>query len=309
MGNSQERTYYSQLGQDKHVLEYYSQKKDGYFVEIGAYDGVAFSNTYALELLGWKGICVEPLPSRYESLVKNRTCKTYNLAVDKVGGQSLEFVVADMLSGDLTRIDKARVEREYGLSCRIQVPTMNFTDLLDNAGAPNHIEFLSLDTEGSEYDILLGLDFKKYSFGYITVEHNFQEPARSNIKSLLLHTGYTYKQANKWDDDYILTVVPDNASSTVASERAPLGVHVLEPVPDSAGGVIDDNASSSTVACERTPLGVGLRVLEPVPCKDSAGVIDVEHNERLVDVGPVSNLVDGSEHPSHVPALELDMQA
>ena len=197
-------TFYSQLGQDKNVLEYYAQKKDGYFVEIGAYDGIDLSNTYALELLGWKGICVEPLPSCYESLTQNRTCKTYNVAVDKVGGRVLEFIVADMLSGDLARIDKPRVADTYGLLNRISVPTMNFTDLLDNACAPSHMEFLSLDTEGSEYDILLGLDFKKYSFGYISVEHNFKEPARSNIKAILLENGYVYKQENNWDDDYIL---------------------------------------------------------------------------------------------------------
>ena len=196
--------FYSQLGQDKNVLEYYSQKSDGYFVEIGAYDGVDLSNTYALELLGWKGICVEPLPSCYQTLIKNRTCKTYNVAVDKSGGHTLEFVVADMLSGDIDRLDKSRVDREFGLSNRITVKTINITDLLDDAGAPNFIEFLSLDTEGSEYDILLGLDFNKYSFGYISVEHNYKEPVRTKIRELLQSQGYRFKGENKWDDEYVL---------------------------------------------------------------------------------------------------------
>ena len=195
--------FYSQLNQDQNVLNYYQGEKCGYFVEIGAWDGIALSNTYALEKLGWSGICVEPLPDRYLELVKNRTCKTYNLAVDAVGGKTLDFVVLGMLSGDVERLDIQRANKEGGLGSRISVQTINFTKLLDDAGAPSFIEFLSLDTEGSEYDILMGLDFEKYRFGYISVEHNFKEPARANIRRLLTSKGYTFKGENQWDDDYI----------------------------------------------------------------------------------------------------------
>lgn len=195
--------FYSQLGQDRNVLQYYKNKTDGFFVEVGAWDGIELSNTYALEKHGWKGVCVEPLPQRYEALVKNRSCKCYNVAVDMESGKELEFVVAEMLSGDLQRLDKERVAREYGLSKRIPVKTLNFTDLLNDANAPQFIDFLSLDTEGSEYDILKGLDFQKYTFGYISVEHNYKEPTRSNIRQLLESYGYTFRAQNKWDDDYV----------------------------------------------------------------------------------------------------------
>jgi len=195
--------YYSQLDQDKIVLQHYNNKSTGYFVEIGAWDGIQLSNTYAMEKLGWTGICVEPLPDRYSELVKNRSCKTYNVAIDKLGGQTLDFVVDHMLSGDIKRIDLARVNTTN----QIKVKTMNFTDLLDDAQAPSFIDFLSLDTEGSEYDILVGLDHSKYKFGYISVEHNYKEPTRSNIRSFLESNGYKYKGPNKWDDDYIYSKV------------------------------------------------------------------------------------------------------
>lgn len=194
---------YSQLGQDETVFNYYNKLKTGYFVEVGAFDGVSFSNTFALEQVGWKGVCVEPLPCRFSELVKNRSCKAYNVAAYQVSGKVLDFVIADspMLSGDVTRIDVSRVSN---LNNRISVPTMNLTEILDDAHAPSFIEFLSLDTEGSELDVLKGIDFKKYAFGYMTVEHNFLEPARTNIRNFLAENGYEFKCENKWDDDYVL---------------------------------------------------------------------------------------------------------
>ena len=198
------KIYYSQIGQDKTVLEYYKFKKNGYFVEIGAWNGIDLSNTYAMEKHGWDGICVEPIPERYAELKKNRTCKTFDLAVDKESNKNIEFVLSGMLSGDLKRLDVPRVEKNGGIQNRINVKTINFTELLDQAQAPNFIEFLSLDTEGSEYEILLGLDHTKYRFGYISVEHNFKEPARRKIRDLLISKGYKFKRENKWDDDYTL---------------------------------------------------------------------------------------------------------
>ena len=63
----------SQLGQDLQVLKYYSNKRNGFFVEIGASDGIHFSNTYLLESkYNWKGICVEPLPDKFLNLCSNR---------------------------------------------------------------------------------------------------------------------------------------------------------------------------------------------------------------------------------------------
>ena len=64
---------YSQLGQDLTVLKFYNDKRDGYFIELGASDGITLSNTYLLEKeFGWKGICAEPVPVKYEALCKNR---------------------------------------------------------------------------------------------------------------------------------------------------------------------------------------------------------------------------------------------
>lgn len=197
---------YSQLGQDKKVYDFYKGKTEGYFVEVGAYDGIALSNTYAFEKLGWKGICCEPLPSRFADLIKNRTAHCCNQAVYHTTGLTVSFDIegdAGMLSGIDTHIDAHKhVVNKNKQTVTMQ--TISLNNLLERFGAPPFIEYLSLDTEGSEYEILRTLDFNKWQFGLIDVEHNHIEPRRTMIKQLLCSNGYTYLGANQFDDSYVL---------------------------------------------------------------------------------------------------------
>ena len=62
---------------------------------------------------------------------------------------------------------------------------------------------MSLDTEGTEFEILKGTDFSKYSFNYLSIEHNYKEPIRTNIRNFLKEKGYKLYKENSWDDDYI----------------------------------------------------------------------------------------------------------
>ena len=85
--------YYSQFGQDKFCYEnFFINKEDGFFLEIGALDGIKFSNTYFFEKRGWKGICVEPSPKKFSLLEKNRNCICEQLAVSDVSGEKFSFM-------------------------------------------------------------------------------------------------------------------------------------------------------------------------------------------------------------------------
>jgi FkbM family methyltransferase len=196
----------SQLSQDLSVVKFYNEKRNGYFIEIGASDGITLSNTYLLETqYNWKGICVEPIPSNYEKLViirPNSIC--CNDAVYNNTGSTVNFDIAnnsDLFSGISDYIDchKKKVDAN---KTTIQVKTISLVDLLDKFSAPAFVEYLSLDTEGSEYEILKNFNFNKYTFGLIDVEHNYIEPRRTQIKELLLSNGYVYIGQNKWDDSY-----------------------------------------------------------------------------------------------------------
>jgi len=210
----------SQLQQDLNVIEFYKSKKNGYFVEIGAFDGIGLSNTYMLEkYYDWKGICVEPIPSEFNKLVKNRSALCYNKAVYGVSNTKMTFAIKGFgpCSGLVESLDKSIVvnnvvhERgiHHDLQEVIEVDTITFTDLLNNANAPNFIEYLSLDTEGSELTILNSLDFNKYTFGVIDVEHNYVEPRRTLIRNLLEKNNYSFIKENNVDDHYVYSSLLD----------------------------------------------------------------------------------------------------
>jgi FkbM family methyltransferase len=197
---------YSQLGQDLEVLKFYNNKEGGYFIEIGASDGIRLSNTYLLEQkYKWKGICCEPISSRFNKLVKNRPNSIcFNEAVYNRSGLTLSFDIAkiDLLSGISEHIDRHK-SLIGSNKTTIQVQSISLLDVLKKANSPSFIEYMSLDTEGSELEILKYFDFDKYTFGLIDVEHNRVEPRRTDIKNLLLSNGYIYKGENKWDDMYM----------------------------------------------------------------------------------------------------------
>jgi len=197
---------FSQLGQDVEVLRFYNNKKNGFFIEIGASDGIEISNTYLLEKdYDWKGICVEPIPYRFEALIKNRTIShCSNNAVYRESGLELVFdicVGGDGLSGISEHIDCHKNQVDANKQ-QITVNTISFNDLLQKYNAPLFIDYLSLDTEGSELEILKSVDLQKYTFGLIDVEHNFVEPRRTQIRELLTLNGYEFIRENYVDDSY-----------------------------------------------------------------------------------------------------------
>lgn len=197
---------YSQLAQDLTVINFF-KKNDGYFIEIGASDGIELSNTYLLEQkYKWKGICVEPIPGRFAMLCKNRpNSLCSNKAVFGESNKTVIFDIAnnaELLSGISDCID-CHMEAVNANKTQIVVQTITLNDLLEQFNAPPFIEYLSLDTEGSELEILKAVNFQKYTFGIIDVEHNFVEPRRTQIRELLTSNGYVFVNENRWDDHYI----------------------------------------------------------------------------------------------------------
>lgn len=197
---------HSQLGQELEVIKFYNNKEGGFFIEIGASDGLELSNTYLLETkYKWRGICCEPIPKKFEKLVKNRPNSIcYKQAVYNQSGLILPFDISnsyDLLSGISEHIDKHKSSVDNDKTT-VQVETISLLDVLKKSNAPSFIEYMSLDTEGSEFEILKNFDFEKYTFGLIDVEHNFMEPRRTEIRNLLLSKGYIYKGENNWDDMY-----------------------------------------------------------------------------------------------------------
>ncbi len=190
----------SQLNQDVKCIEYHKYKKNGYFVDIGAYDGIDLSNTFTLETAyDWTGICVEPVLNNFKQCEINRpnSICVNKCIYDSNGKVPFDEVKnngdgKDMLSGICDEDTK---------TCSKECIT--FTKLLDDNNAPNIIDFLSLDTEGSELKILQSLDHDKYTIKYLTVEHNCHVDYQKQIQDFLKSKGYEYLETNHWDDIFI----------------------------------------------------------------------------------------------------------
>lgn len=182
---------HSQDYHDLFVLYFTDFGKKGFYVEIGAGDGFRISNTYLLEKIGWKGIIVDPI--NYSSgKIKLRKCIKDSRAVYSKSGLKLQFVAVDEIQKDL----KEPAESWSGILEHIQdyaktlpnkiidVETVSLNDLLEQYNAPNKIDYISIDTEGSEFEIINNFDFDKYNVEIFTIEHNGASFRKDTIKLL-----------------------------------------------------------------------------------------------------------------------------
>ncbi len=197
----------AQLRQDIFVLHELGFKRGGYFVEFGAASGIELSNTYLLEKdFGWRGILAEPARRWHETLQSARNCHIESDCVWHTSGETLRFREAD--TAELSTIETFVHSDDHGAKRgdgkSYDVSTISLLDLLERHDAPRQIDYLSVDTEGSEYEILKAFDFERYDIRIITVEHNFT-PQREQIRKLLSAQGYVRKFENisRFDDWYV----------------------------------------------------------------------------------------------------------
>ena len=199
---------HSQLFQDLLVVFLLRGKRNGFFVEFGATDGVGLSNTVVLERdFQWNGILAEPARCWHAALKTNRRSTIDLRCVWSESGRQLEFKETELRElstlNDLVDRDFNREGRTKGTTYPVE--TVSLTDLLSQHNCPKDIDYLSIDTEGSELPILAQFDFSKYDIKVITIEHNFCEPDRQQIHQLLTSKGLTrlFEGFSKFDDWYV----------------------------------------------------------------------------------------------------------
>ena len=204
--------FFSQNDQDKFIYEHFfkSKKHPGIFIEVGANNGLTYSNTYFFEKeLNWRGMCIEPLPHVFEELQKNRPGSIcINGCIANQPGKTQFLSIngySEMLSGILGKYDPRHLERIenelnlYGGEKQIiEVPCYRLNDLLDKHKI-NHVDYLSIDTEGNEFEILQSIDFTIINIEIISIENNYNE---SYIRNFLEKNGYQYITQQGRDDIY-----------------------------------------------------------------------------------------------------------
>lgn len=188
----------SQAGQDKFIFEKFFKYQDsGFFIEIGAYNGLIGSNCLFFEKYKkWKGIALEPSPTQYSALKKNRNCLTVNKAISTKSGKASFF---DITSGftqnsglketfynktyeSLKKDEKTKISE-------IQVETITLDDLILKFNV-KEIDYCSIDIEGGEHSILEKFDFSKYPIKVLSLENN--KPNEDKYNLFLENKGYKF---------------------------------------------------------------------------------------------------------------------
>src|SRR5579863_1346532 len=183
---------FAQLRQDLWVLHETKHKRNGYFVEFGATDGVSLSNTYLLERdFAWRGILAEPNPAWHTDLTRNRTAEPDFRCIFRRSGERVAFAatkIAELgtIAGFESNDGHRQSRREH---TTVEVETVSLNDLLEQHGAPRDIDYVSVDTEGSELEILEYFDFARWNVTLFSVEHNATELERG-LDRLMQHHGY-----------------------------------------------------------------------------------------------------------------------
>ena len=187
--------FFSQSGQDKIIKNYFFQnKKNGFFVEIGAYDGIEGSNCYHFEkYMNWQGIAIEPSKLQYEKLKNNRNCKTINKAISN-DIRDVEFV--EVVEG-LTQMSGINNENytanelikksERSKTRLSKITTTTFDREIENN---LEIDYLSIDIEGEELDLLNSINFKNFNIKVISVENNV--PDKLNYNSFFKSKNFNF---------------------------------------------------------------------------------------------------------------------
>ena len=188
-------SYPSEIGQDKWLLvKMFPGVRNGFFVDVGSGHGTIGSNTKTAEELGWTGICVDPFPVHMEG----RTCKMEKEVVSSTAGQKVTFYTHSGLGGIGDTLGKWKDEAMKAPA--VDLITTTLRDILERNQAPAYIHFMSIDIEGAELEALKGLPLDRYKFGAMAIEHNEEEPKRSDIINYLKQYGYERVHTYRQDD-------------------------------------------------------------------------------------------------------------
>jgi FkbM family methyltransferase len=175
----------------------------GYFVDVGANHPHDGSQTWHLEQRGWRGVLVEPVPGLAEQLRKARTSRVFNIACSsrENAGRMLPFHVA----GALSALDRDRMAPGASLQSIIDVPVRTLDDILTEADAPQPLDFLSVDVEGHEIEVLRGLDFARWAPRLVLLEDHV---GNLNRHRFMVAAGYRLVRRTGLNGWYVPTDAP-----------------------------------------------------------------------------------------------------
>ncbi len=192
--------FYSQQGEDKEIYETYFKtrpKFSGVFVELGAMDGIIYSNTkYFEDTLGWKGILIEPVPENFKKLIKNRPdCIYYNCAVGmrnkalylgKGATAGMLHTMSDIFKNEWHA--GSNKQEQYEVECK------PLSAIFSETGC-DKVDLLSLDVEGGELEVLQTIDWSKVEIRLILFElDDYDQEKNEACREIMIKQGFKFKK-------------------------------------------------------------------------------------------------------------------
>jgi len=207
----------SQLFQDVFVDFVFQKSAKKRFLEFGATNGLELSNSLMLEQYrGWRGVLAEPDPQWHIALKKNRpNASIITDCIYSRSGESMKFISSsigvlsslkdhseDDANGPFSGNAKQRLENFK----EIEVTTISLNDVFESHFNGEPIEYVSVDTEGSEFEILSNFNFSKYRPSIVTVEHNYTD-AQKKLDDLFSKNNYSrvFSELTAFDAWYVRT--------------------------------------------------------------------------------------------------------
>lgn len=201
---------YSQFGEDLILHnEFFPNVEKGICIEVGAVDGIMMSNTLFFEERGWLSICVEANPFMFEDLKKNRS-ETIHGAVGEVNKNEVDFwiVTLNKQGGNQSAISglelDQRLLRDHShlepTGVLVNVPMYTLNTILERYPHIPSVDFVSIDTEGTELNVLKGFDLVKYNPKVLLIENNYND---TDVEEYLKDFGYIKVKRNFVNDFYI----------------------------------------------------------------------------------------------------------
>lgn len=193
--------YYAQYGEDYALLRFFEEMHGGYYVDVGAYDGLLQSNTATLALhYGWQGVCIEPNPTTFAQLVANRPgvlCLPFACVEDPRTQRVTLHVPNIPLLSTLSLAREHEIKRIHRDTCipyaireTVDVPAATLDALLPLVGLP-YIDFLSIDTDWCNPQTLRGCNLTRWAPRLVVIEANGPEE-KEPIAAYMSAHGYTY---------------------------------------------------------------------------------------------------------------------
>jgi FkbM family methyltransferase len=193
---------HAQFGEDRILERYFAGCEGGYCVEVGAYDGMTGSTTYLFEQKGWECLLVEPIPELASKIRENRSCRVVNCAVSGREGEATFYVaehVEQMSTLDMTPGQRDWIDEVGGSLKEIIVPTRTLDSVLEDASFPR-IDFMTIDVEGHEMDVLRGLSLERHRPRVIILEDNTGSRHSDVKRHMELHGYVNFRRTgvNDW---------------------------------------------------------------------------------------------------------------